>query len=628
MTTWQQLAQDTTRSPQFDDLHARLDNYQIYSLAWCDQLITGTETAHQIAVSLPAEEQQQVYQYYGVTPYETNHPAIITSGMVSEISNEARSCIAFQSFDPAGIIPFDFAELVSAFPSYSPRSISYYYSPFSRPNFGGPTRYLSIDHAIGRRRADYRSLITGNALDSRSIPLVQGTATSTRRIKFGCYQKNTLETHPSLLASLDWQIGTVEVLAGESYMLRVIPVLGTLVVDNQTRAELIASTTAPNTYPLKYLFSDQLSDLFTEWDALYPMPAPTPPPPEPLASTLVIDEAVEFIADARTYVTLGQTTRVRDLQPEPIVRVMAANNDYWGYGSSTQPKNRPPNDHGLFSFDHQQLFETLQPDGSYGIYMTDSPRILEIHAALEAGTYATYIDENGQQLPRVANLGWLIEKMSNILGLRRKPSGKYLDKVDQAKYDRTRLNSPKWAQGDYDLNSWGNKGYALRHLPTSYEKGQRQDNQYDLVHDLPQLLAAVLDQIDLGQGLQHTAEIRMKVGKEVQSYPNVGQLTIDLAARVIELEALVEKMVVMQVETSNSVRELFPGIGIPVATKSVSIDIGGKQQQIFYPGFQAGKGSILDSLSAIKMNLGIALGQLMPQKKPDSRWNPFDRKPK
>jgi hypothetical protein len=255
-------------------------------------------------------------------------------------------------------------------------------------------------------------------------------------------------------------------------------------------------------------------------------------------------------------------------------------------------------------------------------------KIETIYKALDAGTYATYTDENGQELPRVTNIGWYMEKMANILGLRRKPNGKYLDAVDQAKYDRNRLNSPKWAQGDYDLNSWGNKGYALRHLPTSYENGQRQDNQYDLVHDLPQLLAAILDQIDLGQGLQHTAAIRMKVGKEVQSYPNVGQLTIDLAARVIEMEALVQKMAVMQIETSNSVRELFPGIGIPVATKSVSIDIGGKQQRIFYPGFQSGKGSILDNLSAIKVNLGIALGQLMPQKKPDSRWNPFDRKPK
>jgi hypothetical protein len=222
----------------------------------------------------------------------------------------------------------------------------------------------------------------------------------------------------------------------------------------------------------------------------------------------------------------------------------------------------------------------------------------------------------------------MIMKVGEVLGIRRKPSGKYLDKLDQAKFDRTRLNSHRWSVGDYDLNSWGNKGYALRHLPTAYENGQGQDNQYDLIHDLPQLLAAILDQIDLGQGIQHTAEIRLKVGNRVQYYQNVGQLTIDLAARVIELESMVEKMAVMQIETANSMQELFPGIGIPVATKSVSIELGGKRQQVFYPGFQAGKGSIRDVLGSIAVNVGILLGQLMPQKTKDKRWNPFDRKPK
>jgi hypothetical protein len=520
--------------------------------------------------------------------------------------------IAFQSFSPLGHITFDFAILIDSYPVKKRKFIAYV----------GNYPAISTSGYLDKQQADYLSLLSGNALDSRSIPQnLTLVATSTRSIKINWYRRNKLESHPRLLASLDWVEREIEIKKGKQYVL-FLPdiVLGTLMVDAATKAEILAAVLPSNNYPSRYLFAGNLPELFDYWNALYPVPPPVANP-YPLASTVTLTSD-SGIDDPPMIVKVVESSSA------PVIRVMAANNDRWGHGTLTIAKNRPPNNHPIFQFDHQKLFEELQPDGSYGTYMTDSPRIQEIWAALGAGTYATYIDENGQQLPRVANLGWLIDKMSNILGLRRKPSGKYLDKVDQAKYDRNRLNSPKWAQGDYDLNSWGNKGYALRHLPTSYENGQRQDNQYDLVHDLPQLLAAVLDQIDLGQGLQHTAEIRMKVGKEVQSYPNVGQLTIDLAARVIELEALVEKMAVMQIETSNSVRELFPGIGIPVATKSVSIDIGGKQQQIFYPGFQAGKGSILDSLSAIKVNLGIVLGQLMPQKKPDSRWNPFDRKPK
>jgi hypothetical protein len=80
---------------------------------------------------------------------------------------------------------------------------------------------------------------------------------------------------------------------------------------------------------------------------------------------------------------------------------------------------------------------------------------------------------------------------------------------------------------------------------------------------------------------------------------------------------------VMSIETSNTVRELFPAIGIPTSTKAVTIDIGGKKQNIYYPAFQAGKGSIRDLLGAIATNLGIMAGQMAPGGQRDNRMNPF-----
>ncbi len=719
MTDWQYLSSDDYRSPDFNELHARLENYQIYSIVICDHTATAKTDDHDFAVSLsdvpiadhliispvsiPANEFPGVYYDllpdvivagviyprfghapgfriytklsivpgaypgfdYGVVldgfdsasqdasylndgfvvtnslpaqdftwipgdPYPllssltimlgyTNYPSLLNHGssIIPSTRNSttaAATAIAFQSFDPLGLVSFDFAALADAYPVVKPGSITYNAVPANFLSF-------SESYNLGSGAADYRDLIFGHPQDSRILPGdILAIASTTRIIKFGYYRRNRLESHPKLAASLDWRSYELPVIRGEHYRLPLIdPVLGTMVVDATTRAEII-SITQPNRYPVRFLFTDFLPDLVAYWNsAFYPAPPTAPAPTYPLASAITLTHEYEISRPP------AATKQVVTTSYAPLVRVLGANNDRWGHGTVTNSRNQPSANHQIFRFDHQKLFETPQTDGSYGTYMTDSPRMLEIWAALEAGTYAIDPDTGTK---RVANLGWMIEKVGNILGLRRKPSGKYLDKVDQAKFDRNRLNSPKWTQGDYDLNSWGNRGYALRHLPTTYADGQRQDNQYDLVHDIPQLLAAVLDQIDLGQGLQHTAEIRLKVGQEVQSYPNVGQLTIDLAARIIELEALVEKMAVMQIETANSVRELFPGIGIPVATKSVSIDIGGKQQRIFYPGFQAGKGSILDSLSAIKVNLGIVLGQLMPQKKPDSRWNPFDRKPK
>jgi hypothetical protein len=702
MTDWPNLLLDDYKSPVFDELHARIENYQIYSFAVCDQTIKEQIIDHDIGISLTesvrtarmvdarpstnrvfipfpslpnlisrgktirwyskliagvtgktyselktvdviysgdddpnrtiprdlysktivdfnsagwnldaeiiyddvigggyeysSDETISIDYFYTDEPYIGNRAPIINAKPLVIIEEEQSKCVAFQSFSPHGKIEQRFDSLIKLYP----------YNKYTG------------------NKVDYINLITGlPSYDARSLPTsVTFTSPITGKITYSFYRNNRYETHPRVTHSLDLIYKTINVKQGKFYTLNLTDVvLGTLIIDNLQIEGLVRGYAKNNQLPAMFLFENNIGAIMSYWESLIPVLPPSTPR---LASS--------FTQTDRYFIPSDLIFRQTILTSTPVVRIMAANNNYWGHGSNVFTQNPLATTHDLFDFNYTALFETLQPDGSLGTYIMDSIRIIDlvakieqIHKALDAETYA--IDpETGEK--RIANLGWLIEKMSNILGLRRKPSGKYLDKVDQAKYDRNRLNSPKWAQGDYDLNSWGNRGYALRHLPTSYENGQRQDNQYDLVHDIPQLLAAVLDQIDLGQGLQHTAEIRLKVGKEVQSYPNVGQLTIDLAARVIELEALVEKMAVMQIETSNSVRELFPGIGIPVATKSVSIDIGGKQQQIFYPGFQSGKGSIRDSLSAIKVNLGIVLGQLMPQKKPDSRWNPFDRKPK
>jgi hypothetical protein len=697
---WARLLTDVQISPQFDDLHARIDNYQIYSIAWCDHDVTTQTTNYDNGISLDPESiltsriasfnelpnnsaiidspsRGLNLKYYSrLTPYVpgVSYSYLETIGLQYRGQDDPNRTIArilpsqsIVDFDPNGWSldgEYSLPDLPYSHQFQTVVEVSFAYGYSSEENVGnrppsstvhpattsnkkseGCIAFQSFD--IHRKieqnfsrfiqdypiriypinKANYLNLVSGLSYDKRLWPdEIVFTSSFTGNITYSFYRENIYEPHPKVSHSLDYVHRRLQVETGRTYKIDIANiVLGTLLTDSSIFLAAVASYSKTNQIPTKYLLVSEVPSLMQFWDSLFP---PIPP----------IDNS--FNANNFTLtshnVLPGGIVRERTITtatPTPVV--LAANNNYWGFGSNVIDINKPPQTHPLFDFDYISLFETLQPDNSYGTYTMNSILLIEaaakietIYKALDAGTYATYTDENGQELPRVTNIGWYMEKMANILGLRRKPNGKYLDAVDQAKYDRTRLNSPKWELGDYDLNSWGNKGYALRHLPTTYEGGQRQDNQYDLVHDLPQLLAAILDQIDLGQGLQHTAAIRLKVGKDVQSYQNVGQLTIDLAARVIEMEALVQKMAVMQIETSNSVRELFPGIGIPVATKSVSIDIGGKQQRIFYPGFQSGKGSILDNLSAIKVNLGIALGQLMPQKKPDSRWNPFDRKPK
>lgn len=53
--TWDNLLLDETRSPAFDDLHAHVDNYQIYSLTWNDEEVSTTTTKYLPAINQTVE---------------------------------------------------------------------------------------------------------------------------------------------------------------------------------------------------------------------------------------------------------------------------------------------------------------------------------------------------------------------------------------------------------------------------------------------------------------------------------------------------------------------------------------------------------------------------------------------
>lgn len=508
---------------------------------------------------------------------------------------ENDKCVAFQSYDPHCKILQDFSVFVKDYPA------------------------LSIDG-----KSNYLHLITGNPLDSRQVLSgITFTAVLTETVAISFYRRSELETHPKISHTLDYWRKVYRFQNGKSYTLDFTNiVLGSMLVSSASIAAIINSYNAPNSYSGQYFFASNIPSLIAYWNTLYPTPVAIDYSKTADHYTLTNTNSIPLDAIYETSVSTSTG----------ITRVMAANNDRWGHGSTVIPQNRPPNNHSLFNFDHQSLFETIQPDGSHGNYMTDSPRILEIWQAipklidiwdsLDAGTYA----KDDANLPRKANLGWGIIKLLEVMGIRRQPNGKFLTTVESKKYERTRENSPKWKQGDYGDNEWGKYGMAFKYLPTTYTDGQRQDNQYDIVHDMPQLMAAIIDQLDHALNIQHGSEVRIPVGKDVQAYPNQGAATIDTAARIIQLERMVEQLLVMNIETSNSVRELFAGIGVPITTKAVKVDVGGQVRDIQYPGYQQSKPSVAESIGSLKNNLAIALGALMPRKSPKKNsLNPWSK---
>lgn len=304
--------------------------------------------------------------------------------------------------------------------------------------------------------------------------------------------------------------------------------------------------------------------------------------------------------------------------------VWAANNNRWG---NTRIRSNLNTGTGIGeNVSAQWLYDKyLEPksDGTYGAYtMPDSARLVELHHYL-VGNNATYIDANGDTKPNQFTAWWQIKNIARVLGLRRDNELK-IDRPSEKKILRDRLNNPKYDDNDYSIACWGDEGMCVPFLPTEYDAktGQLQE-RYDIVHDFAQLLAAYHEQVDRADPIRLGAEIRVKRGDKIASYPNKLSLLIDTADRIAKIEQMMERLLLAGLVSSNEIREMWTGIGIPITHKSLPVEVDGKKQLLPYVGHQAGKPTLIDRLSEIAMNIAIQTGQLMPRK--SSVKTPFDR---
>jgi hypothetical protein len=696
MADWEYLSADDYRSPQFDELHARLENYQIYSLVWCDheakssitdyayglllpdvKVLSGLEFSQQTIVTIASlglnvngsfsDGFYEIYGYKvfgrttpaGTYPYpvfdffqiddrddpnglqaaaaisngytviftepfvrvdataypqvqtivrtisadlfsffpdvRNRQPTVTTSNGLTQVLEHALA-VAFQSYNPSGLIPFDFSQLANNYPVKASKRTVY----FSR-EIGSFTIPPSSPPELKIGAPNYIDLITGFSLDNRSISVIEATATSTRTIKFGCYCRNPYESHPRLLHSLDWRTGEIDVTAGKRYRLPIKEfVLGTLVVDAVTKGELLNSTVSASLYPYKYLFKDDLADLFLEWSLLFSDP-PDNQLVYPLASTYTSTTLDE--TGNQTILTFSKTIYTF----KTIVRVMAGNNDLWGHGSITIPQNRPPNNHAIFSFNHQNLFELPQLDGSYGSYMTDSPRVLEIWTALDAGKYASYLDANGAVARRVANLGHLIEKTANFLGYRPDPNGTIDESKESSTYARKEIDPKKpFPTGEYLAGRFGTKGMLMKRLPNKATATGWAPGGMVAVHDIPQMVAEMFDQTNTALNLQESTSIQIRDGGDLYKYPNQLSLLMEIATGQIQQRRQVREIWASSVVTQNTVNEVIGGLGLPTVSKSISIN----NQLIPYWGIQP-SASLQREIATVGQNVGNVQGQIL-----------------
>jgi hypothetical protein len=287
---------------------------------------------------------------------------------------------------------------------------------------------------------------------------------------------------------------------------------------------------------------------------------------------------------------------------------IAANNNIWNNGAPESDIN--PNIGSIPS--QQWLYEKyLRPntDNTYGTYiMPDSPRLMEIHNALDAAYWGNN-DLDPDKL-RVDNLGWRIRRGNEVAGIRVDEEGK-VNKNTEKKNVRSYVKSnQKIDEKEYGGNCYGTKGMLVRNLPNNIEKGVTKDGGVVKIHDSNQLILHLIDTLNTAIGLQESANLKIRNGDEDYYYPNQLAMFTEMLLMLKNQSTYTRGAFISGLITQEQTKELIAGLGLPTINKTISVGINKKTKQIPYWGI-APQASIQREIRAVAYNVGIITGQLI-----------------
>jgi hypothetical protein len=528
-------------------------------------------------------------------------------------------------------------------------------------------------------KPNYMDLLKGYSLDARTIPDNPSIVpTESKIIQIGYYRENILEPIPSL-RSIDWMTYDVTLITGQTIVLPIADcVLGTLhCSDVATLTQITGLPTQAGRYNWSDLLPTALPQLFAGWQALRTASIFYPSIPGTLLGTITTTESGRTLRTigANNNVWGNKPVGTSDLNTV-IFHPMFAIDDSRSYNWHIEPQANNKGT-GTLIMDSPRTIEIHQAleaqnylqeyaanigNGTIanpqyparhtlGYWIThppavDNTKVNQIHTALNAIAYqiesggddpATphkldwYIKNSGGKLikdiwnavgglayaykadgttQRVTNLGFLIENMAKILGLRLTEEGK-VDREKEKSYVRKILSNPKYEEDAYAINCFGIHGRLTPHLTNS-----NGNKAYDVVYDIPQMLEAQMEHVNRSLGVQAGTEIKIvnPVTGKTDYYPNQLALLLDIHSKMTATAQDSKETYNLSFSIAQMVRELFSGIGVPTVFKNLWTRYG----RIPYLGHQVDKGSINTSLTTLKVNLGMVLGNML-QSKPNPK---------
>ncbi len=262
--------------------------------------------------------------------------------------------------------------------------------------------------------------------------------------------------------------------------------------------------------------------------------------------------------------------------------------------------------------------------------MPDSVRVKEIHAALDAGKFT--VDASNPGSPRVANLGYYIERIARILGISVDADGNVRSIRQRATIPAGQSipagwNFGQWGENTGDAYQKGASGGAVvgvrdgiaiegipnKLVPDPYHPGKFKvvGGDYILCENIPQLLAEIVDQFDAALGLQESGAFTLPDagGSNHVHFEGLHALVAEIAYTVSKISQNTTQTQISSLLTQAITKEILAAGGQPIVSKTLAIDTGDSHlAKGVYPGLAMDAPTTLKALGWVLQNLSILVG--------------------
>jgi hypothetical protein len=321
------------------------------------------------------------------------------------------------------------------------------------------------------------------------------------------------------------------------------------------------------------------------------------------------------------------------INPSNFSAIYFANNNYWNNGVIYDDVNPiQPLSPRWGSYIIHASFETIQAqynakysDNRIDKNMPDSVRIQEIHAALEAQKYSKSDTSNDA---RIANLGYYIERIAQILGISVNSDGTIRSIRPKRRIPDGTTIPGGWNFGQFGYNERGNKegqlggnkgefanGIVYQQIsnklkPDKYnsDKSEIEGGDNVLCENWIQYFSEYLDDLDKALGWQElgAGAIPSADGSEkFMTFEGSASLLTELLFMLSRVSTHTSQALISSNITQATAKECLQGLGLPVESDYAEFNMGNdKTSLVPFPALAPDSPTITQQLGWILANLG------------------------